>query len=153
MPYLHWETDKKYQEMAAITQKITKDPQNTKPHSSDKLWTQVSTDFRPFKTPLGRYLFYIADVYSRMDIAQDRALLETYLRKKSPLHGRRTLGSVILWKLEDTGPRDKDQVVYRGTRTGTDSTRTTRVIMVDQLWLYILDDRGLTAIFTSGTNF
>jgi hypothetical protein len=151
MPYLHWETDKKYREMAAITQEITKGPQKAKPRSSDKLWTQVSNDFRTFKTPLGRYLFYIADVYSRMDIAQDRALLESYLRKKSPLHGRRTLDQSYYWKLEDTGPRDEDQVVYRGTRTGTDPTRTTRVIMVDQLWLYILDDRMLTTLFTPGT--
>lgn len=34
-----------------------------------------------------------------------------------------------------------DQVVYRGTRAGHSfHTRNTRVVMVDQLWLWILDD-------------
>jgi hypothetical protein len=137
MPYLHWETDRKYRQMATMTKQITKDYRNPEPRSSDSLspvWTQISNDIQPqtFRTSLGRYLFYVADLYSRMDIAHDRALLETYLgRKKSPLHGRRTLDQSYYWKLEDTGPRDQDQVVYRGTLTGKDSTRTTRIIMVE----------------------
>ena len=130
MPYLHWETDRKYRQMATITKGITSDPQ--------KLWIQSSNEMtRKFWTPLGTYLFYVSEVYSRMDVAQDRALLETYLRKQPPLHGRRTLAQSYYSKLEDTGPRDEDQVVYRGTAP----TPTTRIIMVDQLWLYILDDR------------
>jgi hypothetical protein len=143
MPYLHWETDRNYRQMADLTTEITKDKdlQKSPPRTSSKLWTQVSHEIRPIKNLLGRYLFYVQDIYSRMDIAQDRALLETYLHKKPPLHPRRTLDQSYYWKLEDTRARDRDQVVYRGTRTGKDPRRTTRVIMVDQLWLYILDDR------------
>lgn len=141
MPYLHWETDEKYRQMAALTKQVTNNPQKSESNSRAKLWMQSSNEMtRKFRTPLGTYLFYVAKIYSRMDIAQDRALLETYLPKQPPLHGRRTLDQSYYWKLKDTGPRDEDQVVYRGTM-GSDPTRTTRIIMVDQLWLYILDDR------------
>src|SRR5882672_3744988 len=110
MPYLHWETDRKYRQMAALTKEITKDPRKSQPDLGAKLWRQITNEMRRrFRTPLGTYLFYIAEVYSRMDIVQDRALLETYLPKKPPLHGRRTLDQSYYWKLEDTGPRDEDQ--------------------------------------------
>lgn len=94
-----------------------------------------------FRTSLGKYLWYAAKVYDAMDIEHDVLLLKDYLHGNPPLHGRRTLDQSYYWKLDDTGPRDRDQVVYRGTKTGKDTRGTARVIMVDQLWLYILDDR------------
>lgn len=136
MPYLHWETDRKHRQMAAMTKQITQEYRMPDQGSSDKLsqaWTHVSNEIptQPFRTSLGRYLYHAADVYSRMDVHHDRALLESYLgRKRSPLHGRRTLDQSYYWKLDDTGPRDQDQVIYRGTQ-GKDPKRTTRIIMVE----------------------
>ena len=95
------------------------------------------------KRALGEYLWYAAKIYDAMDTEHDVLLLKDYLHHNPPLHGRRTLDQSYYWKIDDTGPRDRDQVVYRATKTGKDTRKTTRVIMVDQLWLYILDDRKL----------
>jgi hypothetical protein len=42
--------------------------------------------------------------------------------------------------VEDSSQRDQDQVVCRGTRSKNDPDAMARVVMVDQLWLWILDD-------------
>ncbi len=62
------------------------------------------------------------------------------------MHIRRTLDQSYFLTLEDTTIRDEDQVVYRETRSGrTRRTKddVTRIVMVDQLWLWILDEREL----------
>jgi hypothetical protein len=71
----------------------------------------------------------------------DEQLLPENLHLNPPLQIRRTLDQSYFLTLEDTGVRDKGQVVYRATRAGRSfHTRNTRVVMVDQLWLWILDD-------------
>lgn len=60
-----------------------------------------------------------------------------------PLHVRRTLDQVYFLNSMDTTERDKDQVVYRATRKPFKDPGhggVTRIMMVDQLWLWILDD-------------
>lgn len=96
-------------------------------------------------TLLGKYLLNVARVYDAMDIEQEARMLRENLYPKPdgvpPLHVRRTLDQSYYWKLESTEERDEDQVVYRGTKAGKSIFRTpTRAIMVDQLWLYILDE-------------
>lgn len=75
-----------------------------------------------------------------MDVEPDIRVLRDYLHKDPPLHARRTLDHSFYWKLPTTDGRDEDQVVYRATKRGKSVLRTSRVVMVDQLWLYVLDD-------------
>jgi len=70
--------------------------------------------------------------------AQDTKMLRSFVHHDPPLHIRRTLDQFYFHTLEDTGNRDCDQVVHRGTRAAKEGK--TRIIMVDQLWLWILDD-------------
>ncbi len=95
--------------------------------------------------PLGEYLLQIARVYDALDIEPDVRILRDHLYKNPPLHARRTLDQSYYWKLQNTDGRDEDQVVYRETKRGKNISRTSRVIMVDQLWLYILDDSKLSS--------
>lgn len=101
-----------------------------------------------------------ARVFDAMDYESDEQLLRENLNRNPPLHIRRTLDQYYFLTLDDTTARDRDQgefilfesfgatlisgdiVVYRGTKKfdkGVNSW-TTRVVMVDQLWLWILDD-------------
>jgi hypothetical protein len=169
MPYLHWETDKHRRKIAEVmkdvTQKYRKDLREKFPHldlerediakiaekhrirygsrvPSDNMVKRALPNHK--RSPLAKYLLDVASLYDAMDIEPDVRLLSENLHpqdsKIPPLHGRRTLDQSYYWKLENTGRRDEDQVVYRGTKAGNSIYRTTRVIMVDQLWLYILDD-------------
>ena len=96
------------------------------------------------KSKLGEYLFALAMVADAMDYEADERLLRDNLHQNPPLHIRRTLDQSYFLTLDDTGVRDKDQVVYRGTRLGKSfHSHNTRVVMVDQLWLWILDDSML----------
>ncbi|KAL2071212.1 hypothetical protein VTL71DRAFT_12447 [Oculimacula yallundae] len=96
---------------------------------------------------LGEYLLQIAKIYDALDIEPDVRILRDHLHKDPPLHARRTLDQSYYWKLQNTDGRDEDQVVYRETKRGRNILRTSRVIMVDQLWLYILDDNTIISSF------
>jgi len=98
-------------------------------------------------TPLGQYLLHIAKLYDAMDVEPDVRLLRDHLFQNPPLHARRTLDQSYYWKLPNTDGRDQDQVVYRETKEGKNISRTTRVVMVDQLWMYILDDSELSCLW------
>ncbi|KAK0105805.1 hypothetical protein ONS95_004322 [Cadophora gregata] len=102
----------------------------------------------PQKSKLGEYLFALAMVADAMDYEADERLLRDNLHQNPPLHIRRTLDQSYFLTLDDTGIRDKDQVVYRGTRLGNSfHSHSTRVVMVDQLWLWILDDNTILTSF------
>lgn len=61
--------------------------------------------------------------------------------REPALHIRRSLDQSYFLNLEDTSKRDCDQVVYRATRLPWHFPgNLTRIVMVDQLWLWILDD-------------
>ncbi|KAL9118647.1 MAG: hypothetical protein Q9187_004805 [Circinaria calcarea] len=70
----------------------------------------------------------------------------TYLQSPSPLHIRRTLDQYFHLSLKDTHTRDDDQVVNRYVR---DILRypDPPIMMVDQLWLCILDDGLIVTAF------
>jgi hypothetical protein len=90
---------------------------------------------------LGEYLIAVAKVADAMDYELNERLLRKNLHNDPPMHIRRTLDQSYFLTLEDTEARDKGQVVYRGTRAGKSlHARNTRVVMVDQLWLWILDE-------------
>jgi hypothetical protein len=94
--------------------------------------------------PLGQYLLHIAKLYNAMDVEPDVRLLRDHLFQNPPLHALRTLDQSYYWKLPNTDGKDQDQVVYRETKEGKNILRTTRVVMVDQLWMYILDNSEFT---------
>ncbi|KAL2063543.1 hypothetical protein VTL71DRAFT_5348 [Oculimacula yallundae] len=63
-----------------------------------------------------------------------------------PLQPRRTLDQYFYTHLESTSQRDADQVVYRYTA----ESKEPKIFMVDQLWLWILNEGKQTVdIFTS----
>ncbi|KAH7390185.1 hypothetical protein BKA64DRAFT_116535 [Cadophora sp. MPI-SDFR-AT-0126] len=169
MPYLHWETDSRRARMAEVIKEVTieledKDPglrkrypRSKKPDAKNKapffdIWQaktqEMKENKRPQKSKLGNYLFALAMVADAMDYEADERLLRDNLHQTPPLHIRRTLDQSYFLTLDDTGVRDKDQVVYRGTRQGKSyHSHSTRVVMVDQLWLWILDDNTILTSF------
>jgi hypothetical protein len=94
---------------------------------------------------LGEYILTVAKMYAAMDIEPDVRALRKDICRSPPLHARRTLDQSYYSQLEDTERRDEDQVIRRGTMAGKSIYKTTKVIMVDQLWLYVLDDSKCTA--------
>jgi hypothetical protein len=112
------------------------------------------------KTLLGQVLYRAAQLSEAMDYYQEEQLLKEYLHSNPPFHPRRTLDQSYYWTLQSTKKRDRDQVVYRGTspkkrfihtehcktkneppcrQCWDDIRKVPRVIMVDQLWLWILN--------------
>jgi hypothetical protein len=109
------------------------------------------------KTALGQVLYRAALLHEAMEYYQEQELLKEYLHHNPPLHPRRTLDQSYYWTLKTTENRDRDQVVYRGTapkkefqhdgghvKSGCeqcfiDIRKVPRVVMVDQLWLWILN--------------
>ncbi|KAK7409062.1 hypothetical protein QQX98_008766 [Neonectria punicea] len=162
LPYLHWETSSRRAKMVDVVNEVTKTKDNKK-HMSTVV-TQLSaktktipTSSHPTSTSptnsqrrrcLGKYLMKISEVADQMDYAADERLLRENINRDPPLHIRRTLDQYYFLTLEDTSERDRDQVVYRGTKAGLSfHTRNTRVVMVDQLWLWILDDNTIITSF------
>jgi hypothetical protein len=110
---------------------------------------------------LGLVLRRAAALMEAMDFRIEERLIFEYLHAKPPLHPRRTLDQSYYSALKDTGTRDRDQVVYRATTPAghdcaeivdeedpyqkcrqcqEDVKKVPRLIMVDQLWLWILDE-------------
>ncbi|KAH7369612.1 hypothetical protein BKA65DRAFT_385928 [Rhexocercosporidium sp. MPI-PUGE-AT-0058] len=114
---------------------------------------------------VGKILYRAALLSEAIDNYQEQELLKTYLYHNPPFHPRRTLDQSYYWTLKTTKKRDRDQVVYRGTapkkqfmhsgehrkpgcpHCRMDSRKVPRVIMVDQLWLWILDGNTIITSF------
>jgi len=98
---------------------------------------------------LANLLWRVAQVAVEMKFVEkyslDTKMLRSFVHHDPPLHIRRTLDQFYFHTLEDTRNRDCDQVVHRGTRAAKEGK--TRIIMVDQLWLWILDDNTVITAF------
>lgn len=88
----------------------------------------------------------LARVAREMGYEQDEKLLREHVTKDPPLHIRRTLYQYRFPGRADNQTRDKEQVVYRGTRAGRGSQ--SRLLMVDQLWLWVLDNSPFSQAVT-----
>ncbi|KAL2263960.1 hypothetical protein VTK26DRAFT_3954 [Humicola hyalothermophila] len=113
------------------------------------------------RTALAGLLRTAAALLEAMDLHTEEQLMMEYLHVQPPLHPRRTLDQAYYGALKSTGTRDRDQVVYRGTTPqpheciGMDACpqcneeirKTARIIMVDQLWLWILDAKTVITSF------
>jgi hypothetical protein len=128
-------------------------------------------------TALGRVLYRAAQLSEAMEYYQEEQLLKEFLHSNPPYHPRRTLDQSYYWTLQSTKKRDRDQVVYRGTapkkdvmhklhcktekdeppwpcrQCYDDIRKVPRVIMVDQLWLWILDGSKLYKLSASSLSF
>ncbi|PMD59492.1 uncharacterized protein K444DRAFT_613449 [Hyaloscypha bicolor E] len=120
-------------------------------------------------TLLGRVLYRAAKLWEAMNYYKEEHVLKEFLHNSPPLHPRRTLDQSYYWTLRSTQKKARDQVVYRGTapkkqfmhkmhcKTFTkeppcrqcldDIRKRSRVIMVDQLWLWILDGNTIITSF------
>ncbi|KAJ8115401.1 hypothetical protein OPT61_g2953 [Boeremia exigua] len=115
MPYLHFETDRRRQEMQdAITR-------------AQSLKERSKHDARIAPQPLGRPSTY------------DEMLLRAHLTSSQvSLHVRRTLDQFFYHNI-DTQSRDRDQVVYRYQCKSTRNEHVDpKIFMVDQLWMWVL---------------
>ena len=119
MPYLGWE----YSGAQALTNDIVSDVVRKR-----KLLDQGGHDQSP-------------ELFSQIAASTadpDEKLLRTYLVGELPMHMRRTLDQSYYHTLQNTEARDKDQVVYRYTDKVL-GVRNPLLMMVDQLWLWIID--------------
>lgn len=135
-------------------------------------------------SPLGQYLIDAARLFEAITNYRDKRLLEKFLLHDPPMHPRRTLDQAYYWTLNTTRSRDKDQVVYRATTAkgaefhkydpkernwpkheelkihqscvdcAEKIKKVSRVVMVDQLWMWILDANTIITCFPKryGTN-
>lgn len=168
MPFLHWEVEKRLYRMAQFAEVAKRRKEVTerlrrastlryKARLADVARLQQSKPLRPQtwydteekrrptywrpRDPLAKYLWHAAKLFQIIDEAADGRLVEDHLFDDSPLHMRRTLEQYYYWTAVDTTGRDHEQVVSRGTRSqNEDPDAAVRLIMVDQLWLWILDE-------------
>lgn len=74
---------------------------------------------------------------------RESTLIPAYLcadEADKPLHSRRTLDQFSYYMLKSTERRDNDQVVYRWVDKQMGSNSSRPILMVDQLWLWVLPD-------------
>ncbi|KAL8367529.1 hypothetical protein RB599_003421 [Gaeumannomyces hyphopodioides] len=169
IPYLHWEANGRRAQMVhamnnadgipearkraiarrkVARKKVAEVVKTAKPRGNRYDKDKASPAGNHMRFKLGRYLMQLARVAEAIDSEMDEKLLKENLYKEPPLHARRTLDQYYFLTLEDTSVRDRDQVVYRETwdRRGSYG-RSTRVVMVDQLWLWVLDDNTIITSF------
>jgi hypothetical protein len=177
MHYLHWETDRgrsrsanvikeagkaKFPTLAEVVEEATANEHPSTTHSLPQNDINPSIQRR---RGLAKMLFYAAKLSEAMDSYSNERLIYETLHEYPPLHPRRTLDQSYYGALKNTQTRDRDQVVYRATTPhGHDCVRNEdgkcaqcqedikmvpRVIMVDQLWMWILDESMLISGFRS----
>lgn len=130
------------------------------------LWSVFSTD-RTGRviagTEVGQVLFDAAVLFEAMSTYREKSLIRKYLHADPPLHPRRTLEQTNEWTLSLSWHASaRDQVVHRATRPkqldfhsvdpSTQEWRDRirklpRVMMIDQLWMWILDDQTIFTCF------
>lgn len=76
----------------------------------------------------------------------ERVLAREYIDGLKPLHPRRTLDQFYYSSLRNTSTRDSDQTISKWTGVGVElggrqsAHGSSRLIMVDQLWCWVLDE-------------
>lgn len=114
-------------------------------------------------TDIGQVLFDAAHLYEAMSTLREKSLIQKYLHADPPLHPRRTMEQTNEWTLSLSWHASaRDQVVHRATRPkqldfhSTDPftkewkeriRKVPRVMMIDQLWMWILDEQTIITCF------
>ncbi|PHH91890.1 hypothetical protein CDD83_9911 [Cordyceps sp. RAO-2017] len=169
MPYLHWEVEKRLMRMSNIVQEQTAARQSKseirklRPKRRPKLLEMANDrrmqlrrlqpgsrrkvgQWRP-TSALAKYLWLAAKMFEIIDEIADERLVTQNLDTKAPIHIRRTLDQFYHWTTADTTDQDHNQVVCRKTRSGIDPRATSRLVVVDQLWMWILDENTILTCF------
>ena len=148
LPYLHWDTFKNMQKQAAIIKK-----RSEQAHA------------RPV----------IPEIASSTSMAHK--LIWQHLTSERPVHCRRTLDQYGYPSLRNTAVRDADQILYKRTkrkseagssqeppikekpssrssvgqkhRSSGNDDNAAKVLMVDQLWLWIMDNQTVITFFAA----
>lgn len=114
-------------------------------------------------TAIGQVLFDAAMLFEAMSTHREKSLIQKYLHADPPLHPRRTMEQTNEWTLSLSWHASaRDQVVHRATRPKQLDFHSTdpftkewkerirnvpRVMMIDQLWMWILDDQTIITCF------
>jgi hypothetical protein len=134
MPYLHWETDEAREKMCNVIKDI---------ESPETAGSRTARGVEVKDLPLSELGKKVLPKVIRYRVVKnadpDEKLLRKHLLSERPVHIRRTLDQSYYWTLKDTSARDRDQVVYRATVQPDENPRIPRIVMVDQLWMWILD--------------
>ena len=148
LPYLHWDTFKNMQRQAAIIRK-----RSEQAHA------------RPV----------LPEIAKSASLAHK--LIWQHLTSDRPVHCRRTLDQYGYPSLRNTAVRDADQILYKRTKPKTEAQaskdppvdeklsnrssaggrggltsnneNTAKVLMVDQLWLWIMDNQTVITFFAA----
>lgn len=134
LPYLHWDSFAAMQDRARVIQRRRNQP-----------------DARPINREIAQ------------GVSIEHRLIWQYLTSDRPFHCRRTLDQYGYPSLRNTSVRDADQILYKRTRPYADDDQVwkakqkrkrpfdgaAKVLMVDQLWLWIVDDQTVITFFTS----
>jgi hypothetical protein len=168
MHYLHWETDRgrtrsanaikeaskaQFSTLAEVVEEVTA---NEHPANEQNSAEEKTSPTMKRRIGLAKMLFHAAKLSEAMDSYSDEKLIYENLHEDPPLHPRRTLDQSYYGALKNTEARDRDQVIYRATtpqyhdcvknendgkcdQCRDDIKMVPRVIMVDQLWMWILD--------------
>lgn len=84
---------------------------------------------------------------TKQDESPDACLIRGYLRGPKSLHVRRTLDQSHYSMLPSTEERDIDQVLLKRGKRTRDRGSMLKVVMVDQLWLWIF--KGMSSVSSS----
>ncbi|KAI1279501.1 hypothetical protein F5Y07DRAFT_397128 [Xylaria sp. FL0933] len=126
---------------------------------------------------LAQYLLDAARLYKAMSLYTDTEVHRKYLTTHPPLHPRRTLDRAYHWSSTKITGRDQDQVIFRATTArpsewhnfdpyslqwkghehlaqndncdlcASNIRKVPRLLMVDQLWMWILDAKTVVTCF------
>ncbi|KAL5002927.1 hypothetical protein BDV10DRAFT_87244 [Aspergillus recurvatus] len=129
MPYVHWEYAATFHEMNDYAQKVADIPSSSAPRPNDKHQALM----RAYMTRLDS-----GDSQEGQDRVERRPV--------DQLHIRRSLDQYFYHALKSTKDRDEDQLVSRMFKDGI-LTGDPVLIVVDQLWLWVLGDNTVITSF------
>ncbi|KAH9906808.1 hypothetical protein F4778DRAFT_723465 [Xylariomycetidae sp. FL2044] len=128
-PYLHFEARPRFETMAKSLESVLDRRKRQSGKKDRSIPTRAISRPDSLDTPLE---YDPERLYKHM---LNGYLLTASPGKAGPLQLRRTLDQYFYTHLDTTG-RDNDQVVYRYTK----SSKLPKMFMVDQLWLWVLND-------------
>lgn len=133
MPFIHWEMkdDHKF---------LMLPPEDNRAQESGFKYRSSHKKGPKSVFLLGNILLLAAKLYQALEFSDDKRMIDEYIHSTPPLHPRRTLTQ---FKNLGSTHTDKDLGNYMKGPLGRKPTKTEnqKLIMVDQLWLWIIDDR------------
>ncbi|RDW87897.1 hypothetical protein BP5796_03591 [Coleophoma crateriformis] len=132
--------------MAAKIRKVEEDNEGEDTEMVKKLAKEYFFEFLLGKKGDRLVAVYKDIVNQRAEKDGDAKLLENFLFHDPPLHIRRTLDQFHYYMTDNTTARDSDQVITRYYQRQF-PTKPPPIVMVDQLWLWIVDEKTIVTSF------